>query len=252
MPFGYWGPPAQMALIYNEYLQRYGATRESMATLVVQLRRNAQRIESAYWHGKPLTVDEYLASRILADPVCVLDCDIPVDCVTAFVLTRADRAPDSPHKPVYIAAAERAQPNRPQFLFFNVLEDVMAGGRALAARLQSSCGLRASDIDVPELYDGFTPLVYFWLECLGFCPEGEAHRFIQGGAIDPEGRFPLIGGGGSIGNGRLHGAAQMLECYLQLSRRAGARQLAKADTAIACHSFPNLGAAAVYSAERIS
>ena len=65
--------------------------------------------------------------------------------------------------------------------------------------------------------------MYFWLEVLGCCPEGQAHEFVQGGGIDSDapGGLPALSGGGALGNGRMHGIPQMLECYLQLSGRAG-------------------------------
>jgi acetyl-CoA acetyltransferase len=106
------------------------------------------------------------------------------------------------------------------------------------------------DVDVPQLYDGFSPFIYFWLEALGFCPVGEAHRFVQGGGISVErGGLPVLSGGGALGNGRMHGVPQMLECYLQLSRRAGDRQLPTANVGLACHSSPHWGGGVLYTRE---
>jgi acetyl-CoA acetyltransferase len=94
-------------------------------------------------------------------------------------------------------------------------------------------------------------LVWFWLEVLGYCEPGEAHAFVDGGGIDSDraDSLPALSGGGALGNGRMHGVPQMLECYLQLARRAGARQRARASLGIACHSSPHFGGAIVYSAE---
>jgi acetyl-CoA acetyltransferase len=106
---------------------------------------------------------------------------------------------------------------------------------------------------LPQLYDGFSPLVYFWLEALGFCPIGEAHRYVQDGGIDadiPSGA-PVLSGGGALGNGRMHGVPQMLECYLQLSGRAGERQRSGITTGLACHASPHLGGVVVYANEPI-
>jgi acetyl-CoA acetyltransferase len=93
--------------------------------------------------------------------------------------------------------------------------------------------------------------VWFWLEVLGFCPVGEAHRFVASGGIDSDvpGTLPVLSGGGALGNGRMHGVPQMLECYLQLSKRAGDRQRDGVEIAVACHSSPHFGGAVVYSAE---
>ena len=88
-----------------------------------------------------------------------------------------------------------------------------------------------------------------WLEVLGFCPVGEAHRFVSDGGIDSDvpGALPALSGGGALGNGRMHGVPQMLECYLQLSGRAGDRQRHGAPVGIACHSSPHFGGAVVYT-----
>jgi acetyl-CoA acetyltransferase len=248
-PHGLWGPPAQIALPYNEYMQRYGATREEMATVVVELRSNAARIPWAYWRGQPITVDDYLNARMIAEPICILDCDIPVDGVAAFVLTSGARARDLPHPPVYLGGFGMGSPTAFTTAATWTLDDIMTGGRVAADRLWESSGLRHTDIDVPQLYDGFSPYMSFWLEVLGFCPEGEAHRFVQDGRISTRGGLPIASGGGALGNGRLHGVPQMLECYLQLSRRAGDRQLERADVGLACHSSPHYGGVALYTSQ---
>jgi acetyl-CoA acetyltransferase len=250
-PYGYWGPPAQIALPYNEYMQRYGATREEMATVVVELRRNAAGIPWAYWNQRPITVDDYLNARIIADPISILDCDIPVDGVAAFVLTSAERAADLPHPPVYVAGFTQGTPKRPTMAAFWSLDDIMEGGSVAGRQLWENSGLERGDIDIPQLYDGFSPFVYFWLEVLGYCDPGEAHSFVQGGAIATDGGLPIASGGGALGNGRMHGVPQMLECYLQLARRAGERQLANARVGLACHSSPHWGGAILYTSEPV-
>ena len=102
-PQGFFGPLAMIALPYNEYLQRYGAKREAMAAVLVEARKNGARIPWSYWHGKPLTEQEYLAAPQLFDPICRYDCDIPVDGVATFVFTSAERARDLPNRPVYVS-----------------------------------------------------------------------------------------------------------------------------------------------------
>lgn len=126
----------------------------------------------------------------------------------------------------------------------------MAGGAGTARRLWEHAGVKPADIDVPQLYDGFSPFVYFWLEALGYCPPGEAHRFVLDGGIDSDtpGGLPVLSGGGALGNGRMHGVPQMLECYLQLAGRAGERQRRQTTFGLACHSSPHYGGAVVYSA----
>ena len=249
-PQGYWGPLSMIALPYNEYLQRYGASRESMANVVVEARANGAQIPWSYWYEKPLTVEDYLAGRVLSDPVCMYDCDIPVDGVAAFVFTTAERARDLPNPPVYVAGFGQGHPTRHRLPTHWPLDDIMDTADETVARLWEHSGLSLADIDVPQLYDGFSPFVWFWLEALGYCPKGEAHRFVDDGGIrKATGGLPVLSSGGALGNGRMHGVPQMLECYLQLSKRAGDRQLAKANVGLACHSSPHFGGAVLYSAE---
>ena len=249
-PQGYFGPLAMIALPYTEYLQRYGATRESMAATVAEARKNGSRIPWSYWNGQPLSVEEYLAAPMTAEPVCRYDCDIPVDGVAAFVFTSAERARDLPNEPVYVAGYASSVPASRRLPLHWPLDDIMGAGAAMARRLWEGAGIGPGEVDLPQVYDGFSPFIWFWLEVLGFCPPGEAHRFITGGGIDSDrpGALPALSGGGAIGNGRMHGVPQMLECYLQLSGRAGARQREGMSIGVACHSSPHYGGAVVYSA----
>jgi acetyl-CoA acetyltransferase len=249
-PQGYFGPLAMIALPYNEYLQRYGARRETMARVVVEARENGARIPWSYWHDQPLTAEDYLAAPMINDPICRFDCDIPVDGVAAFVLTSGARARDLPHRPVYVLGYASGSPTTHRLPLHWPLDDIMSTGAETARRLWQATGLRPADVDLPQLYDGFSPFVYFWLEVLGFCAVGEAHRFVEDGGIEGgrPGGLPVLSGGGALGNGRMHGVPQMLECYLQLSERAGPRQRPGATVGLACHSSPHYGGAVAYGA----
>ncbi len=250
VPQGYFGPLAMIALPYNEYLQRYGASREAMAAVLVEARKNGARIPWSYWSGKPLRAEEYLAAAMIDDPICRYDCDIPVDGVAAFVFTSAERARDLPHPPVYVSGLGMGAPVIRRTPVHWPLDDIMGVGVETARRLWEASGIGPADVDLPQVYDGFSPFVYFWLECLGLAPLGEAHRLVLDGGIDSDrpGAIPALSGGGALGNGRMHGVPQMLECYLQLSGRAGARQRDGVSIGVACHSSPHFGGAVVYSA----
>jgi acetyl-CoA acetyltransferase len=241
-PYGFVGWVAGMAMSYMEYQQRYGARREHMATQVLQNHRNVQQIPEAYWYGKELTFDEYMSARMIAAPLCLFDNDIPVDGSGSFIVTTADRARDLPNKPVYITSwAKVRNQKRSTWALpgtLGALDDYYDRGFDLADRLWRNSGWRPDDVQVVQLYDGFAMETWYWLETLGFCPQGEAWRFIQDGRIAPDGEFPLNTGGGSSGWGRFHGVVQVLESYLQLSDRAGGRQLARAETAISTFGDP--------------
>jgi acetyl-CoA acetyltransferase len=249
-PQGYFGPLAMIALPYNEYLQRYRAGREAMAAVLVEARKNGARIPWSFWSERPLTAEEYLSAPMIYDPICRYDCDIPVDGVAAFVFTSAERARDLPHQPVYVAGYASGAPVTTRTPLHWPLDDIMGVGTETARRLWEASGLSPAEVDLPQVYDGFSPFVYFWLEALGFCPKGEAHRFVLDGGIDSDrGGLPALSGGGALGNGRMHGVPQMLECYLQLSGRAGRRQREGASIGVACHSSPHFGGAVAYSAQ---
>jgi acetyl-CoA acetyltransferase len=250
-PQGYFGPLAMMALTYNEYVQRYGAAREAMAAVVVEARKNGSRIPWSYWHARPLSADEYLSQPMVTDPICRLDCDLPVDGVACFVFTSAERARDLPHRPVFVAGYAAGAPVRHRLPLHWPLDDVMEVGVQAAQRLWDRSGIGPTEVDLPQVYDGFSPFVYLWMESLSLCPVGEAHRMVLGGGIDSDrrGALPVLSSGGALGNGRMHGVPQMLECYLQLSGRAGQRQRPGVSVGVACHSSPHYGGAVVYCAE---
>jgi acetyl-CoA acetyltransferase len=251
VPQGYFGPLAMIALAYNEYLQRYGARREAMAAVVAEARKNGARIPWSYWYGRPLRAEEYLSAPMINDPICRYDCDIPVDGAAVFVFTSAERARDLPNPPVYVAGYATGAPVRRRLPLHWPLDDIMEVGRETSRRLWESSGVAAGEVDLPQLYDGFSPFVYFWMESLGLCPVGEAHRVVLEGGIDSDvpGTLPVLSGGGALGNGRMHGVPQMLECYLQLSGRAGDRQRSDVSVGLACHSSPHFGGAVVYTSE---
>ena len=227
-PQGYFGPLAMIALPYNEYLQRYDAARESMAGVLVEARKNGARIPWSYWHERPLTAEEYLDAPMIADPICRYDCDIPVDGVAAFVLTSADRAKDLPHRPVYVSGYASGHPTVPRVMSHWPLDDIMNTGRETARRLWEHAGVGPTDVDLPQVYDGFSPFVYFWLEALGYCPEGQAHEFVQDGGIDSDapGGLPVLSGGGALGQrpaARHPADARVLPPAVRARRRAPAR-----------------------------
>jgi acetyl-CoA acetyltransferase len=170
--------------------------------------------------------------------------------VGAFVLTSAERARDLPHRPVYVAGFAQCRSRPKNGIGHWSLDEIQQAGSEMAGHLWESAGISREDVDIPQLYDGFSPFIYFWLEALGYCPPGEAHRFVQDGGLRPGSGHPFLSGGGALGNGRMHGVPQMLECYLQLAQRAGDRQLEKADTALACQATPNFGGAVLYSSHQ--
>ena len=250
MPQGHFGPICAIALAYNEYAQRYGADENALAHIGIESRKNGARLAGSFWQDKPLDMAGYLDAPLINDPIRMLDCDIPVDGVAAFILTSAERARDMPNPPVYVSAFTEMLPLRRRIASHWPYDDIMELGEICVERLLKRGGISLSEIDYPQVYDGFSPLALFWMELLDVCPRGEAHRLIASGGIDSDDpqAAPVLASGGSLGNGRMHGTPQMLECYLQLAQRAGSRQR-EVSRALACQGLPHAGGMVLYSSE---
>lgn len=236
-PYGFGGPGQGMAVAYTRWLETHNEDREKMATLAVTQRRHTQHNPHAYFHGVPLSREDYLASRMIAHPFCLYDCDIPVQGAVAIVLTTAERAQDLRPQPAYVAGYG-------QRLAFEVtgrigsLSSYMEGGRSSAQLTWERSGFTAKDVDVAQIYDGFSASVIYGLESYGFCGEGEALDFIQDGRIELTGELPLNTFGGSLGTGRIHGLWHIIEGALQASGRAGTRQIPGANVSFVGASAP--------------
>jgi acetyl-CoA acetyltransferase len=236
-PYGFGGPGQGMAVAYTRWLEKNNQDREKMATLAVTQRRHTQNNPHAYFYGTPLTREDYLSSRMVAHPFCLFDCDIPVQGAAAIVLTTADRAKDLKPTPAYIAGYG-------QRLHFEVagrigsLSSYMEGGSSSSKLTWERSGFTPKDVDVAQIYDGFSASVIYGLESYGFCKEGEALDFIQDGRMELDGELPMNTFGGSLGTGRIHGLWHIIEGALQASGRAGPRQVKDANVSFVGASAP--------------
>lgn len=227
---------------YRRYLDLYGARPEHMSTLIVNSRANAALNENAHFRNQPLTADDYLNSRMLTDAVRLLDCDIPVDGAAAMVFTSAELASDHAH-PAYVAGCGM-YPWAPRSLG-PAYDELFECGRACGDATWASSGLGPGDISAVQIYDGYSFFVYWWLEAFGFCPQGEAFRFIQDGRISLGGPLPLNTFGGQLGEGRLHGIGHFAEAARQAMGTAGARQVPDIKASLAIVGPVGLGSGAV-------
>ncbi len=218
-----------LAMHCRRHMHLYGTTKEQLGWLAVNSRRNAA-LNPAAAYKEPITLDDYLAARLISDPLSLLDCDVPVDGSIAVVVSAADRAGDGPNPPVRVEAiggsrGEGGWDQRPDY-------PKMASTDA-AAQMWSRTSLTPRDVDVAELYDGFTFLTFAWLEALGLCGDGEAGPFVEGGKrIALDGELPLNTYGGQLSAGRMHGYWVVHEAVLQLRGAAGARQVPGAEVAV--------------------
>jgi acetyl-CoA acetyltransferase len=229
LPVGALSPVCQIAPYAARYMYEYGVSREQLAWIPVTQRAHAALNPDAVYRD-PLTVDDYLASRMISTPICLFDCDVPVDGSTAIVVSAAEAFRDL-RAPVRIEAMAGVVDGRPSW---EQWEDMGRVGYATAAAMWNRTDLRPADVDVAQLYDGFTIEAVWWLEALGFCGTGEAGAYVEGGArLALDGELPLNTWGGQLSGGRLHAAfGHTAEAVRQLRGEAGARQVRGAEVAV--------------------
>ncbi len=200
-------------MIANKYMHEYGVTREDLGRVAISQRNYAQANPRAYGYGKPLTMDEYLAAKPIASPLCLYDFCQETDGGCAIIVTSADRARDLNKDPAIIRgvsqASTRGQEEMTSFYreeLTSLPEMELAGQRAYAM-----AGLGPEDIDAACLYDAFTSEVMMQLESFGFCGPGEGREMVRDGALDIDGRLPNNTHGGLISEAYIHGMNNIAE-----------------------------------------
>ena len=212
-----------LAMHCQRHMHLYGTTKEQLGALAINSRVNASLNPRATYRD-PMTMDDYLNARPVSSPFGLLDCDAPVDGSIAVVVSHEDYRPDCPNPAIQIAAMGWAS-GRGGWIH---REDYpkMASVDA-AAEMWRRTDLTPSDIDIAELYDGFTFLTIAWLEALGICGDGEGGPFVEGGnRIALDGELPLNTYGGQLSAGRMHGYWVLHEACVQLRGGAGECQVA--------------------------
>jgi acetyl-CoA acetyltransferase len=223
IPFRAYSAANWLALTCRRHMHEFGTTEEQLAMIAINARRNAEINPKAVYRD-PMTLDDYFAARMITTPFRLYDCDAPVDGSTALVVSRAEHARDVDHPVARVEAVGTALRGRPSW-------DQYEDGTSMAARdagahLWERTDLTPADVDIAELYDGFSFLTMTWLEALGFCGKGESGPFVEGGArIARDGELPVNTHGGQLSAGRLHGFGFLHEAVLQLRGQAGTRQV---------------------------
>jgi acetyl-CoA acetyltransferase len=223
LPFRAYSAASWLALYAQRHFHEFGTTEKQMAQIALNARRNAALNPKAVFR-EPLTMDDYLDSRIISSPFRLFDCDVPVDGSTALVVSVSEHASAVDHAVARVDAVGTALRGRPSWEQWNDLTTMPA--HSAAEHMWSRTDLRPADVDVAELYDGFSWLTMSWLEALGFCGHGESGPFIEGGDnIALEGPLPVNTHGGQLSGGRLHGYGYVHEAVLQLRGQAHSRQV---------------------------
>jgi acetyl-CoA acetyltransferase len=225
IPFRAYSAANWLALNAHRHFHEYGTTTDQLAMIAINARRNAGLNPKAVYRD-PMTLDDYYASRMITSPFRLFDCDAPVDGSTAVIVSAAEHAPNVDHPVARVEAVGTALRGRPSWDQYDDATTMAA--RDAGAHLWERTDLTPADVDIAELYDGFSFLTMTWLEALGFCGKGESGPFIEGGhRIALDGELPVNTHGGQLSAGRLHGFGFIHEACLQLRGEAGDRQVPK-------------------------
>jgi acetyl-CoA acetyltransferase/uncharacterized OB-fold protein len=230
LPFGAASASNWIGVNANQYLHRYGATREVLGWIALNGRANAARNPAAIYRD-PMTMDDYLGARPITSPFGLYDCDVPCDASIAVVVSAADVADDLPHPAIRIDAVGTQITERISWDQDTLTHEPQVLGQS--AHLWTRTDLRPADVDLALVYDGFTFNAISWLEALGFCGIGEAKDWLDGGRrIALDGDLPVNPHGGQLSEGRTHGYGFLYEAITQLRHDAGERQVPGARTAV--------------------
>ena len=219
-PFGAFSAANWTAQFAMRHMKRYGLTREQLAQVALNDHANAARNPRAIVR-KPLTMDEYMAARMISSPFCLYDCDRFTDASTVLIVSAGDALDEVKTTPIRIAASAGSVER------YSWDQAEWASAYPTGRDLWTNTDYTAKDVDTVQFYDGFAFQPITWLEGLGFCDVGEGGQFLEGGKrIALDGELPMNTGGGQLGWGRLHGFGFAYESVVQLRGEGGERQIA--------------------------
>ncbi len=229
IPYGNLAQNCGYAMIAQRYGAQYGYIEEAMAKLVVDQRQNGALNPLAAFYGKPTTVEEVLTSKMIADPLRMLEIVMPVAGGGAVVVASREVAERCRHRPAWIAGfGEHLTVKTPTYA-----KDMCATPVGPASKQAfTMAGVGIQDIDAAQIYDCYTITVLMTLEDAGFCAKGEGQRFIMDSDLTHDGSFPLNTHGGQLGMGQAGaagGMTQVVEAARQIMGRAEARQISTCD-----------------------
>lgn len=234
LPWGLTNPGQHFALMTHRHMTEFGTTAQQLGHVSLACREAANHAPHAQMHARRITMDDYMASRMISAPLRLFDFCLETDGAAAVIVTRADLAKDLAKRPVLISGVAAGLPPsaRAGVMFPTLSRDVTRlGGEAAARDLWKRAGFGPEDIDVAQLYDCFTITVVMQLEAFGFCARGEGGPFCASGAIRRDGSLPINTAGGHLSEGYIHGMNHIYEAVRQLRGEAD-MQIAGAETAL--------------------
>ena len=231
IPAGLVGATPSYAMIARLYMDTYGLDEATLAKIAVEQRYNAQANPDAIFHGRPITVDDVLASSMIADPLKLLEIVMPCFGGAAVLVTSADLARRGRHRPVMISGFGEEMTHRSLTAMPDLLDSPVRGA---AARAFAMAGTTPAAMHTAQIYDCYTITVLRSLEDAGFCRLGEGGAFVREHDFRYDGDFPVNTNGGQLGFGQAGiagGMTHVIEAVRQIQGRAGQRQQRKCDLA---------------------
>ena len=225
MPVGYFGQPSYFAAMANRYAYEHGMTEEELASVAITFRTWATLTPTAQ-KREPMDLDGYRKSPMISTPFRAADCCLMTDAGSAYVVTSVERARDLPHPPAVVAGVGMDTNRWPQSVVFTQNPDILDfPGRRSAADAFAMAGVGPGDLDLAQIYDGFSISAIVQAEMLGLCERGQGARFFHAGYAMPGGRMPVNTGGGHMSGGYLPGITLLTEGVRQLRGIRGAAQV---------------------------
>jgi len=231
VPYGFTAPPQWYSVMARRHMHEFGTKPEQLGCIAVAMRKHAQLNDNAVLQGKPLTIEDYMASPMLADPYRFFDCCLETDGAAAVVVTTTERARDLGKTPVYIMGAASGQPYPADDITNR--RDIFQTGLSMAApEAFAMAGITPGDADFAQIYDCFTFEVLQQLEEVGFCKRGEGGAFVENGRIELGGELPVNTSGGLLSEAHVLGMNHIVEAVKQLRGTAGERQVKNAEIGV--------------------